>query len=323
MPVLSLETYNPLWVFKNGHINTIYPYAIRKSIDPGFKRERLTTVDDDFIDVDKVINGSSRLVILCHGLEGSSESKYILHTCNLLSQSGWDVICMNFRGCSGEMNKKLPMYHSGFTQDLHMVIKNYEKGYSEISLVGFSLGGNMILKYLGDGLNQLSPKIKSAVGVSVPCDLHAGAIHISRWQNKIYDIRFLQTLKEKVRVKKEMFPDKVDITPLKNIKTLIAFDDHFTAPIHGFKDATDYYARCHCKQFLKNIKIPSLIISAVDDPFLPKESYPYEEAHASEYVHLLTPRYGGHVGFVTFGKKAYWNEEVINRFIDQPASFIV
>lgn len=318
MPVINDHSYVPSWLFRSGHLNTIYPYMIRKAIDPGYQRTRLDTPDGDFIDIDTVFKGHKQLAVLCHGLEGSSESKYVQHTCKLLSDNDWDVLCMNYRGCSGEMNRKVQMYHSGFTADLHFLLEKFQDGYDDIALVGYSLGGNMVLKYIGDGILPLSSKIKAAVGISVPCDLHAGSIHISRWENKIYDIRFLKTLKEKIKLKHRMFPDQVDTSRLDEVKTLFAFDDVYTAPIHGFKDAADYYAQCHCKQFLENIEVPSLIITSLDDPFFPESSYPFAEAKNNENLYFMPTKYGGHVGFVNLGQQSYWNEKQILKFINHP-----
>lgn len=318
MPVIEDRSYLPPLLFRIGHLNTLYPYIFRNIPKLDYQRERVNTPDDDFIDIDHLKSKNSRLAILCHGLEGSSTSKYILHTAKLLNDNGWDLLCMNYRGCSGEMNNKIVMYHSGFTQDLHMVVERYKSKYDSLALIGFSLGGNMVMKYMGDGHFTLSSKIKSCVGISVPCDLHAGSIQISEWQNFLYDHRFLVSLKEKIKLKKTMFPELVDLSLLKKVKTLFDFDDLYTAPIHGFQDAADYYSQCNCKQFLKNINTPSLIINAVDDPFLPDQSYPFEEAQKNENLFFIASRYGGHVGFVNFGNQPYWEEQQILNFINDP-----
>jgi predicted alpha/beta-fold hydrolase len=322
MPVIQVNDYLPSWPFKGGHFNTIYASLLRKINIHHYQRERLDTPDGDFIDVDLIMNGNHQLVILCHGLEGSSSSQYIANTSILLSESGWDVLCMNFRGCSGEMNRSIKMYHSGFTEDLHMLVSKYADEYEKIALVGFSLGGNMIMKYLGDGLLPLPNSLKAAIGISVPCDLHAGAVHISRWQNKLYDHKFLVSLRKKIKIKNSQFPEIVDLNYLKKVKTLMDFDNYYTSRLHGFQDASDYYARCNCKQFLKDIKTPALIISALDDPFLPDSSYPFAEAQDNEQLFFMAPKYGGHVGFVTFGKNHYWNEYKILEFINDPNNFL-
>ena len=321
MPVVDVQDYNPGALLKFGHLNTIYPFLFRRMPIPLYHRIRMSTPDEDFIDIDTIFRNNKRLVILCHGLEGSAHSKYIIKTADLLSKSNCDVISMNYRGCSGELNKGIKMYHSGMTQDLHMIIEKYKSGYDEISLVGFSLGGNMVMKYISDGIYKLDEKISSCVGISVPCDLHAGSLHIGRWQNYMYERRFLIDLSQKVRLKKEIFPDLIDLDLLNKVNSLFDFDDKFTAPIHGFEDAEDYYYQCNCKQFLKNIKIPALIISALDDPFLPKISYPFAEAEENPNFFFMAPNFGGHVGFTKLGHEHYWEEIQIQKFIDDPTCF--
>ena len=173
MPILDATDYLPHRVFRNGHVNTIYPFLFRKTIKPDFLRERFTTSDDDFVDLDIIRKGNRRLALLCHGLEGSSESQYMQYTSSILSECDWDVMVFNFRSCSGEMNRRLQMYHSGWTTDLHEILSKYEEDYDEIALFGVSLGGNMILKYTCDGIYSLSDKIKSVVAISTPADLSA------------------------------------------------------------------------------------------------------------------------------------------------------
>lgn len=309
--------YKPRNFLKNGHFNTVYPTLFRKQNPPPYERVRIFTKDNDFLDIDVLRNNKKKLAILCHGLEGSSLSKYIIGTGEVLVEKGWDIAAMNYRGCSGEMNKNLIMYHSGATYDLDEVFNYFEEDYEEVILVGFSLGGNLCLKYVGErGLTQ-NHKISKVTAVSVPVDLEAGSINISKRANYIYQKRFIQSLSKKVKDKHALFPNDIDLSKLKKTKTLFDFDDLFTAPIHGFRDAKDYYAQSNSLQFLKNIKIPALIINALDDPFLPKECYPFEEVACNEYLELITPRYGGHVGFAQYGKKNYWVEKKIADFAQE------
>lgn len=322
MPVLTAYDYTPGFFTRSGHINTIYPYLWRRELNPDYQRERVITPDHDFIDIDTIKNNNSRLAILCHGLEGSSFSKYIQYSASILSENNWDVVALNYRGCSGEINVTLQMYHSGFTQDLHLIIEKFKEQYDHISLAGFSLGGNILMKYLGENKYVLSDKIKSAVAISVPCDLSAGAQKLCKWYNYIYQKRFLITLIQKIKLKNQLYPEDIDLSHLKKIKTLWDFDHYYTGPLHGFKDAEDYYRKSSCKQFLPFVKIPSLIISALDDPFLPEESYPYSETSANDYLGLITPRYGGHVGFTLSKSKYYWEEKMIVAFFENPRSFL-
>jgi hypothetical protein len=231
-------------------------------------------------------------------------------------------VALNYRGCSGEMNRKVQMYHSGFTDDLHFTVNHFENSYEEIGLAGFSLGGNILLKYLGESVALLSPKIKAAVGISVPCDLSAGATKIAEWDNYFYEKRFLTTLEKKIRLKKRMFPDQINLDNLSRTKSLRDFDEYYTGPLHGFNDAEDYYQKAHCKQFLSNIKTPTLLISALDDPFLPEESYPFAEAKRNPNLGFIPSAYGGHVGFSLRGSKYYWEEQMIAQFLHCSSSFI-
>ena len=321
MPILDASEYTPPILFRNGNVNTIYPYLFRKKNDPDFQRERFETSDEDFIDLDLLQNDREKLAIICHGLEGNSDSQYIRHTSQFLFENDWDVLCINFRSCSGEMNRKLQMYHSGFTSDVHEVVSSYSEKYEHISLVGFSLGGNVILKYISDGIFDLPSQLKSVVAVSVPVDLSKSALKISSRANWIYDKRFRVSLEEKIREKHKLYPESINLRYLSKIKTLRDFDDFYTGPIHGFDGAEDYYSKCNSKQFLENISIPTLLITALDDPFLPPESYPFEIAAEHENFYFLAPKFGGHVGFTTFGTNYYWNEHKTLLFINNPDIF--
>jgi len=317
MPIIRPTDYHPFFPLINGHLNTIFPAVFRRQPLPPYSRERITTPDNDFLDLDHLHSGNKQLAILCHGLEGSSDSQYIKGTARILHANGWDVTAMNYRSCSGEMNRQLQMYHSGATTDLHTIIGLLESAYEGIALVGFSLGGNMMLKYLGDGVYPLNKKIEKGVAVSVPLDLMGGSIEISKRKNIIYDWRFLKTLREKAFEKHKQYPEAVRIENLNKVKTLSDFDNYFTAPIHGFKDAADYYTKCSSKQFLTAIKIPTLILQAQDDPFLSESCYPIQETKANNLLTLMLPKHGGHVGFSLPGKDYYWEELKILEYLGQ------
>lgn len=314
MPVLPTD-YRPSFPFKNGHVNTMYSSLFRRTVTLPFQRKRLTTADDDFLDLDLLENGSKKIVVLCHGLEGSSASKYIQATAALLSQNGYAIAAMNYRFCSGEINRQLITYHSGRTEDLHAVIQHLLPDYEAVYLVGFSLGGNLVLKYNGDGIFPLDPKIKASVAVSVPVDLYGSAMVLQRPDNLLYTWRFLRTLSKKIKLKHQQFPEQVAVENLKKIKKLIDFDEYFTSQLNGFKDARDYYAQASSKPFLTSIIKPTLLINALDDPFLSPSCFPYEAAEKNPYFSLMTPTHGGHVGFVSKGA-TYWSEEQILGFLE-------
>lgn len=318
MPIIDSNQYKPSVLFRNGHVNTLYPYLFRKNKSFPFKRQRYLTPDEDFFDVDWLENEvNSKLVILLHGLEGSSSSQYINGMTNILCQNGYNIAAINFRSCSGEMNLQCEMYHSGFTKDLHHFIDVATDKYTQIFICGFSLGGNVTLKYISDGVYSITSKIKAVAGISVPCDLKGGSIMLKKWYNHLYEQRFLATLLKKVRFKQTLLPNKIDLSNIHRVKTLWDFDEYYTSSLHGFQGAEDYYKQCSSLPFLPNIAIPAIMINALDDSFLAKTSYPYQIANDHPHFHLVTPKNGGHVGFSDFNSQTYWSEKHVLAFFNQ------
>lgn len=320
MPVFTSD-FSPTLPFKNGHFNTMYrPLFMRETFS--YLRKRIKTWDNDFIDLDFSTVGSKTLVVLIHGLEGSSESNYMIATSKHLNSKNFDTVCFNLRSCSGEDNLLLTTYHSGKTDDVAFVINyildNYE--YQNILLVGFSLGGNLTLKYLGENQNNLSVKIKGGVAVSVPIDIASAEKEMDKLKNKLYMEIFFKTMKNKVLEKAYKFPeytlDKYKLfkaTKFKHLEYL------YTVPVFGFDSPEDYWAKASSKPYLSKITKPTLLINAKDDTFLSKECYPFDEAHNSDFFFLETPNYGGHVGFMSSFKPSEntWLENRIERFIKQ------
>jgi uncharacterized protein len=308
-------SYQPPILLFNRHLETIYPAVARRVSGIQYMRERLTTPDDDFLDLDWIKNQSNRLVILSHGLEGNSQRAYIKGMARIFSQNGFDILAWNYRGCSEDMNRQLRFYHSGATDDLALVIAHaLKQNYSEIFLVGFSLGGNLTLKYLGEKKDQLPAAVKKGVAISVPLNLHTSCLKISEPANWIYTQRFLRSLKKKVMAKHRQWP-ALDVKPLRFIGSLIEFDNHYTAPVHGFKDAIDYYEQCSSIRFVESVQRPVLIINAQNDPFLSKDCFP---DHFSDHPFIQTeyPQRGGHVGFALFNQNGlYWSELRALQFI--------
>lgn len=306
---MSTQIYTPPRFLFSPHLETIYPALWRRVDLQPYVRERITTPDDDFLDLDWLTRGSEKLVIISHGLEGSSNRPYIRGMAKALFSNGWDVLAWNYRGCSEEMNKKLRFYHSGATDDLDVVIQHAAefKGYKNIYLVGFSLGGNITLKYLGERVPR--KEIRKAVTVSVPMDLKTSCEKISKPSNWIYSNRFLKSLKKKIMIKASLMPG-LDVSGLQRIKTLLQFDNRYTAPLHGFKDAIDYYTRCSSLHFVNGITIPTLIINTQNDPFLSRECFPAQQLKDHQHVQLEILLRGGHVGFAQFNKNGlYWSEQ--------------
>jgi len=318
MPVFTSD-FSPTLPFKNGHFNTMYRPIFSKVIC-SYLRKRVTTWDDDFIDLDFSIVGSKTLAILIHGLEGSSESKYMVSTSKHLNKKGLDTVCFNLRGCSGEDNLLLGTYHNGKTEDVDFVVKhllqNYE--YDNLIIIGFSLGGNLTLKYIGEQSENISPKIKGGIAVSAPIDMASSEIEMDKLKNKLYIELFFKTMKNKVLEKAHKFPEyNLDKDLLFKATKFKHLEHLYTVPVFGFESPEDYWEKASSKPFLSKICKPTLLINAKDDTFLSKECYPYEEAYSSDYFFFEAPNYGGHVGFMTSFKpeENKWLEHRIERFI--------
>ncbi len=299
MPLVS-SNYNPPYFFKNGHLSTIYAGLLREIKNLVQERERISLPDNDFLDLDwsYASNPSQKVAVLLHGLEGNAQRTYIQGSALALTKYGYDVCAINLRGCSGEPNTTYRSYHSGATEDLKAVLDHIlqHKSYSSMYLKGFSLGGNLLLKYLGEG-NILPAELKGAVAVSVPCQLADSLQQLLSVKNVAYAARFKKNLIEKLKTKQKLFPSQISNMEIEKIKTLKDFDDIYTSKAHGFNNAMDYYTKCSCRQFLKQITIPSLIINAQNDSFLGEACYPIAEAKYSNQIYLEIPKYGGHVGF--------------------------
>jgi len=318
MPLVTTKKFTPPRIQFNGHAQTILPGILRRVRGVHYERERITTPDGDFLDLDWSQIGGSHIVIICHGLEGETGRPYMKGMVKALNASGYDALALNFRGCSQEMNRTLRFYHSGETSDLDFVVhqvRNLHK-YNKISLIGFSLGGNVTLKYLGELGSEL--KVDRAVTFSVPLDLYSSCMQIGRPSNYIYARRFLARLKYKVRQKAKILPGQLQISKLPSIKTIFDFDDQFTAPLHGFENAMDYYNQCSSINYLSRIRIPTLIVNAQNDPFLPPECYPNGEVSGLTQVFFESPTQGGHCGFATADDDhIYWSEKRAIDFLSE------
>lgn len=320
MPLIEVCDYNPPLYLRNGHLQSIYPTLFRKVTGIRYRRERIETSDTDFLDLDWSEVASDTLVIISHGLEGNSTRSYVLGMVRCLNQYGWDALAWNFRGCSGEMNRKPQFYHSGATYDLHDVVKHAStlNRYKQIYLVGFSMGGNITLKYLSDYASEIPEELKAAATFSVPCDLADSAFKITNSAGGIYMKRFMNLLKEKVRQKAKLYPGSLSLEGLEQMKSFHEFDNTYTAPLHGFKDAHDYWQKSSCKKCLITISRPALLVNALDDPFLTEMCFPFKEAQKQPLLFLETPSYGGHVGFMRFHDSGtYWSERRAVRFLKE------
>lgn len=294
VPVLESH-FRPFWYLRNCHVQTILPVVATRNALLPFRRERLELPDGDFLDLDWLEGGHSRLAVLCSGLEGNSRDTGMARLARSFAAEGWDVLSWNYRGCSGVMNRLARSYHSGATEDLAAVLS--QTGGRPVALVGCSIGGNLLLKYLGEAPPR--DNILGAVAISAPVDLASTARALDRRPgNRIYLRRLVSSLRSKVRTKAAAMPGLINPGGLEDLHGFEHFDDRFTAPIHGFSSAGDYWEKASARQFLPSIKIPTLLLSAKDDPFLAPESFPEKEASGNPRLFLEMPGHGGHLGFV-------------------------
>jgi len=322
----SLEPFRAPWWLAGPHAQTVWGRLTRGRKLLPLRRESLETPDGDELIVDHLEGppGSPRVVLL-HGLEGSSHSSYIQGLLGEIASRGWRATVINFRSCARDLtnlsrmipNRRPRLYHSGETEDLDFLLKTFaaREAGAPMLAIGVSLGGNVLLKWLGEHPSETS--LAAAAAVSVPYDLAAGARHLERRAGRLYLEVFLKTLRRKAFDLARRFPEaaaRMDLQRVRRSRTFYEFDDAATAPLHGFRDAEDYYARSSSLGFLGSIRVPALCLSAEDDPFLPAEVLPRAKAAASPSVEIVTTSSGGHVGFVGGPlpwKARFWAEELV------------
>ncbi len=314
MPLVT-STFRAPTFLRNGHAQTIVGAFLRRGRPTRFEADRLELADGDFLDLRWLRQGRERLAILSHGLEGSADEGYIRGMAAALAAAGWDVLAWNFRGCGDEPNRLVRLYHSGATEDLSAVIEHAAASYARIALVGFSLGGNLALKYMGEAPPHRS--VMATVAISAPVDLAAAARMLDqRWSNRIYLRRFIDSLIAKVEAKARRFPGEIDAHGSRDLRTFQEFDDRYTSRLHGFRDAADYWKQASARQFLHQITRPTLLLNARNDPFLAPECFPFPEAEQNPFLFLETPESGGHLGFLEFaGGLRPWCERRVIDFL--------
>lgn len=304
------QQYRPPRWLRNGHLQSVWPSLFRKVRVAEPESERLATADNDELHLDWHRQGNNRLAVVSHGLEGHSRRPYVLGLTRALLAEGWDVLAWNFRSCGGVMNRQPRFYHSGATEDLRQVVNHgLAQGYQTVFLSGFSMGGNLTLLYLGEQAERVDSRICGAVAYSVPCDLAGSADMLALPSRKIYMQRFLKDLRVKMSEKAQTFPDLIDVSDFDSIQSFHEFDDLYTAPLHGYNDAADYWAQCSALSRLRDIRVPALMVNAADDPFLSAKCFPESPSVLGAHVRLDSPKWGGHVGFVEHGRNGYyWSE---------------
>ncbi len=315
----STAGFEPAWWCRNPHVQTLWQKVFRPRPRPAYRRERLELPDGDFIDLDWTGQTDGPIAVILHGLQGSSRSPYARGLSHTLSRRGWRVVVMHFRGCSGEVNRLPRGYHSGETGDLAYLIATLQRREPEtmLAVIGYSLGGNVLLKWLGES-GEAAP-LAAAVAVSVPFDLYKSARRIERGFSRMYQLRLVYSMKELMRRKFAGRADvPIDMAAVAACRTFYEFDDCATAPLHGFDGARDYYARCSSRGFIKDIRVPTLILHAADDPFMTPDTVPRPD-ELSAAVRLELSRHGGHAGFVNGTwpwRPRYWLEQRISAYLD-------
>lgn len=313
MPVVYDTHYKPPHLWRNGHFNSIITNKFRK-VKFDYDVARKITPDGDYIDLYYKLQHSRKAAVLIHGLESSSEKQYVRGLARPLYKAGWDIIAINLRGCSGDPSEVSKFYHSGFTEDVELVINDHAGLYDEMALFGFSLGGNMALKYLGDPEIIKPDNLKYAASVSAPTKLVESAIHLD---NTMYRHLFISSLVNKGKIVAQHSPDLIDLDSLNDVDSLIKYDELVTAPIHGFDSARDYYEKASSAPYIPKIKIKTLIVNALDDPFFPNDKNPIEECSENNNIRLVLTNYGGHLGFYEPGRSMTYAEKLILDFLKE------
>lgn len=310
--------FRPAWWLPGGHLQTLWPALLRYRPRPVLRRERLELPDGDFIDLDWTGEGDGPIVVVLHGLEGSSDSGYARGLLQAAHQHGWRGVVLHFRSCSGEPNRLAKSYCAGDTGDLNLVVELLCRREPDVPLtaVGYSLGGSVLLKWLGEQ-GERAP-LAAAVAVSVPFLLERAARRMTQGLSRLYQWHLLRACKANYRDKfryRSAAPAALD--ELAALGNFYRFDDRITAPLHGYSGVADYYERASCRQYLRGIQVPTLILHALDDPFLLPEAVP-DESELGPGVTLELSQRGGHVGFVAGripGRPHYWLEERIPVFL--------
>jgi uncharacterized protein len=314
--------FKPAWWLRSSHLQTIWPALCRSEVKKlPLERERIELPDGDFVDLDWIDNKhkDAPVILILHGLEGSIESHYAKTMLLTIAQHGWRGVFMNFRGCSGEPNRFPNDYHSGETGDVSYVVQYLldREPNTNIAAIGYSLGGNVLLKWLGE-TGQQNP-LKAAIAISVPFELNKAADFICQGFSRFYQWYFIKCLRDRLSVKYKVCPTSVDPNLIYKVKNMYDFDDQITAPLNGFASVNEYYTTSSSRRYLHGIGIPTLILHSKDDPFMPQDVIP-ESHELSPSIKLEVTDYGGHVGFVG-GKypwrPQYWLEERIPEFLDE------
>jgi predicted alpha/beta-fold hydrolase len=331
----------PGWL-TGGHAQTVAGVALRAHVphvkvhgDVRRRRERIATPDGDFLDLDWFESGDDAtrasaahekaanvpLVLLLHGLEGSSNSGYVKVLARELAAAGLESVGLNFRSCSGELNRGPRLYHAGETDDVEFVIEQLaaRRPGRPLAAVGFSIGGNMLLRWMGEAGERATELLDAAAVVSVPFDLEAGANFMEASASRLYLRHLLPSLRAKIAAKRELLRGRIDVQRALHARTFFEFDDAATSPLYGFKDVHDYYRRASCAPRIGGVRVPTLVVHALDDPFLPASAIPTAAIAGNPWLVPAISEHGGHVGFVhgTPWAPRFFAEEAVTEHLAQ------
>ena len=328
--IISKSQFEEPWWCCGAHAQTIAGALLRKKFKHGLKVERLETPDGDFLDLDYMtdpdapVDHDTPLIVILHGLEGSSKSPYVQTLLSEIHRRRWAAVAVNMRMCSGEPNRLIQTYHSGKSEDLELIIQHLTKRYrpENLYLVGYSMGGNILLKWLGEQQDRASQRVNKAAAISVPYDLTRAVQMIDKegFNREIYARNLLSTLKKKVAYKKNVFPEAIRYEKVAHCRTFSVFDREVTAPLNGFRDEFEYWSKSSSAGFLKEIKLSTLLIHSEDDPFFPEHFLPLDDIHTSNYLQALIVPKGGHLGFIKAAwpwKLEPWLEQNILNFFEK------
>ena len=321
-PPKGAQLFRPAWWCRGPHGQTLAGALLRRRIRlPDLRREPWETPDGDFLEVDQLPGGADGpILVILHGLEGSSSTPQVRGFLAGANRRGWRALAVNFRSCGGRTNRLRRSYHGGDTADLHWILQRSVASHPHTTIfcLGLSLGGNVLLKYLGEQANAALPAVKAAAAICAPFDLaaSAAAFEADFW-NRVYMRRLVRSLKRKTCAKLRSFPDLVDAQRLEKVRTIRDFDALVTAPANGFPSADAYWSASSCAPFLPLIRRPVLLINALDDPLVPAHTLPRAAVAANPQLAPLFPRHGGHLGFIAGRfptRPVFWAEEAIFDF---------
>lgn len=296
MPYFPQSAYRPHVLFRAGHFSTVYSGVLRRTSLPEYKREKLELRDGDFLLLDSIIKNLKQALVLCHGLEGHSRSNYNNSSANYFLENNFSVFAWNNRSCGGEMNRLSKLYHHGEVEDLSVVVDTIlDRGFEEVYLLGFSMGGAQIMNYFGR--KDIDARVKGGVAVSTPVLLKSSAARMEGGLSKVYLNRFIGRIRKKIIQKAKEFPDLLSSETIQNIKSFEDLAENFIVPIYKYKNLEDFYEKASPAYTMKNVKTPVLILNALDDPIIGEGGFPIDFASSNDYVYLETPKYGGHCGF--------------------------